>query len=334
MSDSLPPVWGLTPEEERDLEAVLSGEPARPGEPGQPGERARPGERSRPGEPGRAGHAGRPPRPAAAVLAGLRAAPGPGELNGEAAARAAYRLFVLPAGTWPAQAGDAATAPLPPVPPASPAGGGPRPLGRPGARHRRPRRGAPWRGRRPGAALLGAVGAAGLLVALVCVLVLPGSSGQPGRGVSGTHSAAEASGSTAKEAEPLGSGTKEASPTPTAASSDPEQGTGSADKTPKREELCQEYFRLFQNSGLPGGWPGNSRFVKKLAAAAGGQRNILDYCGAFGAGSQGSGAQQAQTGAPHPDPGSTAAGSGSSGGQGGLGSVGRGRSAAATGGPR
>jgi hypothetical protein len=178
--------------------------------------------------------------------------------------------------------------------------------------------------------LLGAVGAAGLLVALVCVLVLPGGSGQPGRGVSSsTPSAAESSGSTAKEAAPLGSGTKVASPTPTAAPSGSEQGTGSADKVPEREELCQEYFRLFQNSGLPGGWPGNSRVVKKLAAAAGGQRNVLDYCGALGAGSQGSGAQQAQTGAPAPAAGSTSAGNGSSGGQGGLGQDGRGRSAAA-----
>lgn len=105
MSDSLAPDEDLAPEEARDLESLLSG---------------------RAGVPGR--------QSAAAVLAALRAAPAPGELDGEAAALTAFRLFVLPEGDWPTRWGDEAVPvpealagldppsvlPVPDVPPPAP----------------------------------------------------------------------------------------------------------------------------------------------------------------------------------------------------------------------
>jgi hypothetical protein len=298
MSDSLPPVWGLTPEEERDLEAVLSGKPGR-------------------AQPGQAGHPG-PRQPAAAVLAGLRAAPVPGELDGEAAARTAYRLFVLPAGGWPAAAGGAASAPAAPVPPAWPAGNGPRPLSRPGPRHRRPRRRVPWPGRRPGAALLGAAVVAALLVALVCVLVLPwGSLGHPGPRASAAQAVFKSNGSTAKQAEPLGSGTKVASPRPTAARSgtaDPSAGPG---RGSKQEALCQQYLASLEH---PAAWRADNRLARQLSRAAGGLLNVQGFCAALGSRPAGGGPpwSQPQTAAPQPGAGDTPAGNGLSGDQGGL----------------
>jgi hypothetical protein len=297
MSDSLPPVWGLTPEEERDLEAVLSGEPGR----------------AQPGRPS-------PSRPAAAVLAGLRAAPVPGELDGEAAARTAYRLFVLPAGGWPAAAGGAASTPAAPVPSAWPAGSGPRRLSRPGPRHRRPRRRVPWPGRRPGAALLGVAGAAALLVALVCVLVLPGGSpGQPGPSVSASAAQAviRSNGSTAKQAEPLGSGTKVASPSPTAARSGTAGPSAGPGQGSRQEALCQQYLASHEH---PAGWRADNRLARQLSRAAGGLLNIQGFCVALGSQSAGRGPpwSQPQTAAPQPGAGSTPAGNGLSGDQGGL----------------
>lgn len=80
MWDSLAPEEDLAPEEARDLEALLSGWAADPGR-----------------------------QPAAVVLAALRAAPAPGELDGEAPTLTAFRLFVLPERNWPAQQGEEAS---------------------------------------------------------------------------------------------------------------------------------------------------------------------------------------------------------------------------------
>jgi hypothetical protein len=109
------------------------------------------------------------PHPVADVLAALRAAPDPAELDREAAARAAFRMF---------QPDEAA----------------PGPLARSQARSQPPRRQRPHRprggGRRPGrglaTALLGA--AAAVVVALVLAFSLSGGgSGQPGARLPVTH---------------------------------------------------------------------------------------------------------------------------------------------------
>ncbi len=75
MSDSQPPVWGPA-YDERDLDDLLSGETF--------------------GVPG-------PLRAVAATLAALQADPASAELDREAAARGAFRLFVLPDAAAPAR---------------------------------------------------------------------------------------------------------------------------------------------------------------------------------------------------------------------------------------
>jgi hypothetical protein len=121
--DSEPPVWGPAPIEERDLETLLSG--ARLG----------------------------------AVTAALRAAPAPAELDREAAARAAFRMFL----------GDGASDPVP-----LPA--------------LRSRRRIPRLGRGPLTALLSGAAAVSVgLIALVFALSGGGGSGTPGQQLRDTH---------------------------------------------------------------------------------------------------------------------------------------------------
>jgi hypothetical protein len=87
MPDSQLPIQGLASQPERDLDALLSGE---------------------------AGYPTVVLGPVAGVLAALRAAPAPDELDGEAAARAAFRLFMLPEAN--VAGGAHVSAPLPRVP--------------------------------------------------------------------------------------------------------------------------------------------------------------------------------------------------------------------------
>lgn len=111
--------------------------------------------------------------PVADALAALRAAPDPAELDREAAARAAFRMF---------QPDEAAAGPLSrDLAPGQPARSQPP--------HRQRNRSQRDGGRRPGrglaAALLG--GAAVVVIALVLAFSLSGGSGRPGSRLPDTH---------------------------------------------------------------------------------------------------------------------------------------------------
>ena len=237
MSANQPPSRGRAPHEQRDLdEAVLSGDTAR-----VPASR----------------------RPAAAAMAALRSAPAPSELSGEAAARAAYRLFVLPDGGWPARtaAGPLNTA---------------EPAGRPHSHRRVSRR--PGRSRRPAAALLGAAAAAACVVAVVCALASSGgSSGQPGRTALATHPSSPVGGARQPVLEGGATPARTPSPAATAAASS-RAAAGTAQ--PSALELCQQWASSFQHALRSGDWSAERSLEKQLSPLAGGAMRVPLYCDA------------------------------------------------------
>jgi hypothetical protein len=282
MSGNQPPSRGHAPLEERDLDdAVLSGDTAR-----VPAAR----------------------QPAAAVMAALRAAPAPGELNGEAAARAAYRLFVLPESAWPAKA---AADPLI----------GPEAVGRPHS-HRRVSR-SRWRGRRPAVALLGAAAAASV-VAVVCALAgSGGSAGTPGKRALDTHQGQ------APVKQPVLDGGATRAPTPsataTAAAARPAATVTAGPGQSRPRALCQEWLSFSGHPGSPDR-PAERSLEKQLTALAGGKQLVF-YCYAQLTHSSRSGGPPV----PWPGPGGLPAWSGPSGQHGGVGADRTGAGAAARG---
>ena len=200
MPDSQPPIQGPASQRERDLDALLSGA---------------------------AGYPTVVLGPVAGVLAALRAAPAPDELDGEAAARAAFRLFMLPEA---ARLADAC-GPLPQVPAqfhqvavageGRPDGPGPTvvlPRTAPGGprharpRHARPRPRLPWPGRWQ--VMAAACGAAAAVIVGVAALAgaFSGPSGQQGR--SGPRSSPQSSSTSSQRATSSVLGTATARPTP------------------------------------------------------------------------------------------------------------------------
>ncbi len=276
MSDSQPPVWGSAPWDEPDLcfgegdgedvpaavaradDAVLSGLSGLSGASG--------------GFPG-------PPGSAETVVAALRAGPGPGELDGEAAARAVFRLRTLPAARPPA----ALSGPLP----VRGADGGSR---RPPGSHRRPSR-APWHGRRRMTAVLAGTAVA-LAGGIAVTFALSGSAGGPAKaGLVApltTHNAAAPSSRPAPFSSPAakqqaveGHGERTQVPAPaTSPTLSPAQETA----------LCHEYVDPWSS-----GWKDWKAAVARLSPVAGGRRKIDEYCWNLlggAAGSPGSGSQQ------------------------------------------
>ncbi|HEX3714854.1 MAG TPA: hypothetical protein VHV09_18820 [Trebonia sp.] len=210
------------------------------------------------------GDTGRVPaswRPAAAAMAALRSVPAPSELSGEAAARAAYRLFVLPDGGWPART---AASPLITAEPA----------GRPHSHRRVSRR--PWRGR-PAAALLGAAAVAACVVAVVCAVASSGgSSGQPGHTALATQSPSPVGG---KQPVLEGGANPARTPTPAgtaAASSRATAGTGQ----PSGLQLCRQWASVFRLAERSGDWSAERSLEKQLSSLARGER-IIGYCAQF-----------------------------------------------------
>jgi hypothetical protein len=294
MSDSQPPVWGSAPWDGRDLgptlpdealtEGTLLAGPAFGGDDAY-GDDVYADDADVPEQARRAdeavlseratdsgGYPG-PPRPAEAVIAALRAAPGPGELDGEAAARATFSLLTLPGARPPA----ALSGPLP----VRRADGGSR---RPPGSHRRPSR-AQWEGRRRiTAALVGAGAAVAGVIALTCAL--NGTGTKPPEAaptVPVTSSAAAPSASPAVKQQaveghgaPTQVSTPVTSPTPSAA---------------QQAALCREYLDWWS-----GNWQTWKSAAGQLSPLAGGRRKIDGYCfDLLGqrAGSSGSGGQQA-----------------------------------------
>ncbi|HEX9042068.1 MAG TPA: hypothetical protein VF838_13730 [Trebonia sp.] len=254
MPDSLPPIQGPSSYGDRDLDALLSCDAAYPvvvlG-------------------------------PVADALAALRAAPAPHELAGEAAARAAFRLFVLP------EAGVAGDAPVPALQqaPAIPHQGAAASPGHPdgegstvvlprtapgGPRHARPRRRLPRPGRwQPMAVACGAAAAV-----IVCVVALAGafsgSSGQQGR--PGQRPSLQATDTSSKRPASSVLGTATAHPVPSTSTDSP-------------AELCRKYMDFFTDQEAPADWSGEKAIGQQLSSLAGGWTRIVDYCaGQLGAG--------------------------------------------------
>jgi hypothetical protein len=251
MPDSRLPIQGLASQRERDLDALLSGE---------------------------AGYPAVVLGPVAGVLAALRAAPAPDELDGEAAARAAFRLFVRPEA---GPVGDAhPSAPLPQLPaqfhqvamagagrPDEPgptvvlpraAPGGPR-HARP--RHARPRRPAPWPGRWQ--VMAAASGAAAAVI--IGVAALAGVFSGPGghQGPSGFHPSTQSS-SASHRATSSVLGTATARPTPRPSAVSP-------------QVLCRQAMD-FMHPYQPGSQAAENAVLQQLRKLAGGEAGIIGYC--------------------------------------------------------
>jgi hypothetical protein len=221
--------------------------------------------------------------PVAGVLAALCAAPAPDELDGEAAARAAFRRFVLPV------AGDAhVSAPNPPVPAqfhqVAVAGAG-RPDGQgatvvlpravPGGprrarlRHARPRRPVRWPGRwQVMAAACG--GAAAVIIGVAALAgAFSGPGGQPGR--SGLRPSPPSSTASSKRATSSVLGTATARPTPP-----PPPPPRPSAVSP--EALCHQFIDYFTHPEPSGSRSAEDAAVQQLAKLADGQFRIIGYC--------------------------------------------------------
>jgi hypothetical protein len=245
MPDSMLPIQGLASQRERDLDVLLSGG---------------------------VGYPAVVLGPVADVLAALRAAPAPSELDGEAAARAVFRLFIRP------EAGLAGGAPAPePLQHVAVAGQG-RPGGQnptvvlpptvpAGPRHARPRPGLPWPGRWQ--AMAAASGAAAAVI--VCVAALAGAfSGPPGpQARPGPQSSPQAASTSSKRPTSSVLGTATAHPTP--------RPSGSA-QAASPAALCRQYMGFFTHPESPADWSAQNAVVKQLSGLAGGRTRIMGYC--------------------------------------------------------
>jgi hypothetical protein len=295
MPDSLLPIQGPASQRERDLDALLSDT---------------------------AGYPVVVLGPVADALAALRAAPAPDELDGEAAARAAFRLFMLPA------AGMAGGAPVPdplrevpaPLHEAAAAGQGypdgqgatvVLPMTVPGGpRHARPRSRLPRPGRWQAAAV--ACGAAAAVI--VFVAGLAGAFSGPGgqQAGPGHQPSVQASGTSSKHPTSSVLGTATAHPVPRPSTVNP-------------EALCRQYMEFFTRPESSSDWSAEKARGEQLSSLAGGRMRIMGYCARHSGTGASGGSQGYQGGAGGP-------GSGSQPGRGGHGEpviprLGRARSA-------
>ncbi|HLH82747.1 MAG TPA: hypothetical protein VKV38_05740 [Trebonia sp.] len=243
MPDSLPPPsWGSAPFDERDLDAVLSGETADIAD---------------------------ALRPVADTLAALRAPGVPAELSGEAAVMAEFRA--LGRGDAARPAVPATTLQLPVIPAV-------RPLGR-AARHRGRRRAAS-RARRQAVALIGiavtvivlAVAFAGnnLLGPMGRASTASRSSARPAEGDPASPGL-QARGAVTERPSPARSAHATPSrPSPSPSSSSPGPGT-----------MCRAYFGYLGHREPPGSWPAESPLLRELSQLAGGLSRVPGYCGPY-----------------------------------------------------
>jgi hypothetical protein len=249
MPDSqVPPLWGPA-YDERDLDALLSGE------------------------------TGSTPvalQPVESALAALRAPATRRELSDEPMARSAYRAFAaapLPPGRMPAAAEQhaAVTAHTLVLPSAEYRQ---QPAHR--HRHRRPGRAAVGP-RRPGIAVAGAAAAALIVVATVVTGALTGSIGELtsfGRQPASASAAARATGQSPGSQGVLGTGAaRDRTPGPKATASAPP----APHPTPNPGALCREYFAYLWHP-TPGGRAAWITLGGELAKLAGSPPKIGVYC--------------------------------------------------------
>jgi len=248
MPDSqVPPIWGPA-YDERDLDALLSGETGSTPEALQPVE---------------------------GTLAALRGAATRRELADEAVARAAFRAFVPVSPTtgplpWAAGAEPAAvtshTLVLPPADHRQ----------QPAARHRHRRRTAKS-ARKPSLALTGAAAAALIVVATAVTGALTGSIGELtsfGRQPASSSASARATGGAPGSQGVLETGAaRDRIPSPKPTVSAPPAPR----PTPDARSLCREYFEYFGRPGQDAraAWITLNR---QLSTLAGGPGKIVGYC--------------------------------------------------------
>jgi hypothetical protein len=275
MPDRLPPSWGREPEAGRDLDALLSAEAPLSVEALLADEALLSGQMTGISES---------QRPVAGAMFALRAAPVASELAGEAAARAAFRALIEPAGTLPARAVPMGAGPMG----AGPMGAGPAVAGpafsvpadyrasswawgdpsdaephhtlvlpvpvagqdqgpRPPARHRHRKRATIGRGGWQVMAMLGSVAAAVAIGVAALAGTFSGSAGQqrhPGS-PSAVQTSAPQGGGVSAAPGVLGQATKDPTPSATPKASVTPGGTpGPKAAASRGSALCREYFRF------------------------------------------------------------------------------------------
>jgi hypothetical protein len=249
MPDSqVPPLWGPA-YDERDLDALLSGQP---------------------------GSTPAALQPVESTLAALRVGATGRELSDEAMARAAFRAFTPPPPPPPAPLPWTAAAEHPGVTAHTlvlpPAGREPRRPTR--HRHRRP---AAKGARRPGIALAGTATAALIVVAVVVTSALTGSIGDLtsfGRQPASASATARATGQSPGSQGLLATGAardRPPSPKPTAVASPTPQ------PTPSPASLCREYY-AYLGHPTPGGGEAWATLGEQLSKLAGSPFKVGAYC--------------------------------------------------------
>jgi hypothetical protein len=206
--------------------------------------------------------------PVTSVLGALRAPAAPGELEGEAAARAAFRLWMLPV------AGVAGVAPVPAslhqVTAAAwdhpdgqgPAAGLPRTVPG-GPRHRRPRR----RALRPGRWQVMTTAAAAAVVIVGAVALggsFSGSGGQPGQAGPRLTVAPAATEATSARPKSQVDGHASKAPAPTS--------------TPQPAALCHQFMDFFTRPEPAANRSAENAVIEQLRKLAGGLPQITGYC--------------------------------------------------------
>jgi hypothetical protein len=254
MSDRLPPSWGREPEAGRDLDALLSAEAPLSVEALLVDEALLSGQMTGISES---------QRPVAGAMFALRAAPAVSEFAGEAAARAAFRALIEPAGPRPARAVPASSVPADygaawgwgdpggaephhtlvlPVPAAGQEQGS-----RPPARHRHRKRAAAGRGGWQVMAVLGSAAAAVAIGVAALAGAFSGSAGQQGHpgSTSAVRMSTAGGGSVSAAPGVLGHATKDPTPSATPkASATPGETPSPKAASSRGSALCREYFRF------------------------------------------------------------------------------------------
>jgi hypothetical protein len=209
--------------------------------------------------------------PVAGAIDALRAAPWRGELAGEDAARAVFRAAAAGStpvpGPWAAGAEHgtvtARTLVLPP---------GNREQ-RSGARHRRRRRIGARAARWPLAAAVGAAGVVVIAVGVALAGVLPGSFTQTGNRTAGasTSSSSTAAPSITQRVEGVGN----MEPTGTLGTS---AAFGALHATQNPGDLCRAYYSFFEQAEPQSSFAAEAALRAKLNALVGNPARVFTYC--------------------------------------------------------
>lgn len=270
MPDRLPPSWGHEPGAGRDLDALLSGQVSLSVEEIQADEALLAGQLAGVSES---------QRPVAGAMFALRSAPEGSELAGEAAARAAFRALIAPAGPDPQHTL---------VLPVQSAGQGLGSQAPARQRHRHRRRTVSGRAGWRVMALAGSAAAAVAVGAAALAGAFSGSAGPQGQSANPTAAQLSTPGPTHTQ-RVLGGGqpTKDATPSATpkisaAAGTTPGQGTS---QTPA--ELCSEFFGFVHPTR--GDWTKEQEVFEQLSRLAGAPEKVFGYC-----------TQQVHAGQPRP----------------------------------